>query len=1671
MSIQRVLQGVGWGTAAWLALAGTAQAQQEPFRVITAPWVATRADVPHDAVDQQWHYFQAVGRGGNCANVEYRWDFNGDGTWDSNAGAFANAQNRWNMGPAGGMKYTYPAQAADRLFVARVEGRCGAETDTAEFPIRVRIAPTRAQRLNRSVSNGLWYGHLSLTRDVPNKLTYWTSTPDTALMAQAFMNRGHRTGADPETDPYYEDALWMVNFLLQRFVNIPIVAGNVGGVTPDVNGNGVGLKTDRDNGNYFGGPHLEAISSWGNMDYIAPANAAVAVRGRRLGDVVQDAAEYFMWAQTEILFNGSYAGGWDYSDNSGSADSSQVGWAAVGLFSAQVNGGATVPDWVKARTLGIVAYNDSSRGGNAAYNGSYGYRSCCDAGSSHARSGAMLNALGFALTRNRDNDRVRNTVAFIGNNFDNNTAGDPWGGTHLAAGAPAAANYYALYQITKGMRSFGEPIRLIGNAGIDWYARYSDFLIRTQNANGAWLNDNQWMGAAPIVHALGLLIAIPTIFETPPVAVAEANPVLAGPGDEITFGHALSYAADPSVPLTTFRWNFIDYPLGLDLTGDADFDDPGEHAPEDTNGNGTVTGDEIVWDFETDDPAARPTFTFNPPGLDFGEEVQYRVTLQVVDRLDRKAIDDESVHIRVSIINHPPVALPHPSGDPARAYDVVPGRTYRLDGSQSYDPDSDDLPAAGFAADTITSFGWDTNGDGTFEVSGAEIDFPVPANWEPGENRSIQFKVCDDGQWVGTLDAACPRGDCTLCSERSVRFSVVENGIPLAVATPDIAEMEEGGSVTVSAAESSDPEGGPLTVEWSCDEELTWSVDEAGVLTVGAGELDAPVEGLEFLCFLAVYDDLGAPGYTQVTVRIANASPSIDAVDLPETANEGEPIEFSIAATDAAPADAAALSYGVDCDGDGVLDIIDAIAPVLECSWADEGVFTVTVITVDDDGGVDVQDFVIEVLNVSPQIDEVICPAATEGTPVAINLRVRDPGVLDIIRCALAAPVPTGAGLNDCLVIWTPTYAQAVRGLVDFAVTASDGDDGEGTVRFQCRPQWLDEDGDGLADTWEDQNGVDDPTGDPDGDGLTNQDEFDLGTDPQVFDGATPPILLDPVDGVAVDTTTPPLVLRDARDNNPRGQGLRYEYQLYSDSSLRNRVTVSELIPETPATTAWEVPAGFLVENQTYWWTARATNGLAFGNAPSPESFVINAQNEAPSVPHILRPEDGDTVASRRPTLVVDNGSDADPGDTELTLECEVASDDAFADVALRPGGDQSDEGSTALPLDSDLDEHTEYFARCRTVDPQGLESDWSETVAFTIDTGNLPPTAPVCLQPALDAVVRQLDGIVLVAGDAGDAEGDPLTYRFELSSDPTFPGAGTITSQELPEGAAGETSFAVDATLQDNTFYFYRVRARDGRAAGPSCTSRFRVDLVNEPPSVPTPINPWIDTVSEPNPRFVWAESTDPEDDPITYEVILYSDAERLNEVWRGRTAATLADYEGERLPGGDYWWQVRSEDNIEGHTSEWSRLIHFIVPGSVDPRPDAAPPIPDAFLPPPDAAVVVDAALPPPDGAAKPDVSTEPTPDALEPDALEVDAVEADVLVVERDAAVTPEKDMADPEPDGETEPEPDAELVTEDKQISRSVSGAGCTTAAPGQRGTSAALGLFLAALAVSARRRRR
>ncbi len=1419
---------------ALLSLSTSAAFAQADFEVVSVPWVGTAPEVPHDGVAGEWHYLQATAR--NCDGaIEYRWDFDGNGQYDLD---WAAAPNRWNLGT----QYTYQGLEETRLFIARVEGRCGGAdgpTATADFPIRVHVDPPRGIRVNRSISNALWYGHITLVRDAVTRTARFGAAAgnwaDTALLAQAMMNRGHKQGVDPAVDPYHEDVLWMLHYVLAHYVTLA-APGEQAGEDPDVNGNGIVLEIDEGGvhggANYVGGGCLEAISSWPDHDYMIPDDigAPQNVAGRRLGDVVQDAAEFYMYSQTDIAFEGGIAGGWDYDINSPGIDSSQVGWAAVGLFAARESAGADVPQWITDRLYLGVRYMDYGLATGGDPSGGYGYRTRGDGSyrGNPARSGAMLNALGFATGGDRADPSVLATVDFIARAFDAPPQ-DGFGGEILG-------NFYAMFQVSKGMRSFEPQFELIGEGGVDWYARIADYLIANQEANGRWHSAVRWTNQRDITHSLGLLVLIPTLFEAPPTAVAQATPLSVGPGDEVTFYHGGSYVLDPAAPIVTYRWNFIDYPEGLDLNGDGDFDDAGEHAPEDADGDGAVTGDEIVWEVETDDRDLRPTWSYDVD-IAFGEVERIPVTLQVEDDQGRVDDDRESVVIEISFVNHPPVAIGHPDGGDTIYTGAING-TVRLDSSASFDPDTDDDPAEGFPRDGLTFIGWDLDGDGVFETERETVDFVVPPTWVLGSTRVIQLRVCDDGRWVGVPDAECEGGDCSLCRTTDVRIAVVEPRTDISIGGEDAFVLDEGGVLQLDT--SGTVNTGALDFDlYAFCEDLAVSVSgDGGTLTVDARLTDGLTPAVTHACSLTAVDALGGVETLLFDVTVVNVAPAITTARVEGDPVEGNTVDVRIIADDVA-ADAPVLLYSVDCDGDGDYEVRNTRNNIVQCVLGD-GRYDPVVRVDDQDGGVVTAELPgFDVENVAPSFDPIACPETEEGELVVLQIGVSDPA--DRVFCSLAAPVPDESQIaaGDCTLVWTPTYEQALTGEVDFAIMADDGDGGLSRLDLTCFPTVRDRDGDGLPDSWEERYGtdptVDDCDVDYDNDGMTNCDEFDGGSLPRVYEGPGVPRLIRPVGGVIIDTATPDLVVQNTTET--LGRDLDYVYWLYDSADAIDPIHMSDPVGEGPAQTGYRTPGGLLEENQTYWWTSAATNGLVMGMAPDRARFVVDAIEEPAPAPRIIAPADGGMSPDGIPPVSLTPVVDPDPGDV-LTYECEAATDADFEDVedtAEGPAvGGQVTVVFGAVPGD------TTYWIRCRAVDQDGEPGLWSDPVRYAVDE---PPLAAV--DPPVLTIGEGGDGVVTSASTDPD-EGE-LTYAWSC------PAALDVEA----DGPTLAIAADIDAPAAGRTFQC-RLTVTDAHGARDSTTFVVRVENVAPSAEVVCP-----DT-EEGTPVQILVEGTDPGGDAL---------------------------------------------------------------------------------------------------------------------------------------------------------------------------------------------------------------
>ncbi|MCB0340427.1 MAG: hypothetical protein KDD53_12525, partial [Bdellovibrionales bacterium] len=207
--------------------------------------------------------------------------------------------------------------------------------------------------------------------------------------------------------------------------------------------------------------------------------------------------------------------------------------------------------------------------------------------------------------------------------------------------------------------------------------------------------------------------------------------------------------------------------------------------------------------------------------------------------------------------------------------------------------------------------------------------------------------------------------------------------------------------------------------------------------------------------------------------------------------------------------------------------------------------------------------------------------------------------------------LPAGATFTDHLdgtgvFNWTPAPGQ--EGEYPLTFRASDGalEDTENTLIKVLTNG--DIDSDGLPDDWEQShfgNLNQGPGDDFDGDGLTNQEELDLGTDPTSIGNApSVPTVVQPQLGTEINTLTPTLIVSTAT------HGVEvplYQFEVSEKEDFSSILTSTNDVTETPNETSWTVDQP-LKEDTFYFWRARAVTG-EFPSEWVYGKFFVNVQN------------------------------------------------------------------------------------------------------------------------------------------------------------------------------------------------------------------------------------------------------------------------------------------------------------------------------------------------------------------------------------------------------------------------------------------------------------------------------
>lgn len=547
-----------------------------------------------------------------------------------------------------------------------------------------------------------------------------------------------------------------------------------------------------------------------------------------------------------------------------------------------------------------------------------------------------------------------------------------------------------------------------------------------------------------------------------------------------------------------------------------------------------------------------------------------------------------------------------------------------------------------------------------------------------------------------------------------------------------------------------------------------------------------------------------------------------------------------------------------------------------------------------------------------------------ETNPTTLLVTATDPNGTTPMLTAIA--LPTGAiftdhGNGSGTLSWTPQEGQA--GTHSATFQASDGAlSATVSASIKVNPAW-DTDGDGMDDDWEREFFGDlsrDGTGDLDGDGISDLQEYLDGTDPTHPPKPEDPTIIAP-DDVEVTTLTPALLVSNSV-HSPHFP-VTYEFEVYTDASMAERIANVSGIAEGEETTAWDVKPA-LTDNTWYYWRVRATDGK-YASEWVGSRFFVNLANDPPGEAQVRSPADDAWVDTFTPALSVTNSTDIDGDELRYTFELFADGDLGQPLVAVE-GLTAGSVGYTEWVSGTALDENTYYQWRVTVTDEHDAVTE-GPFARFFVNTANDAPSTPSIQWPAAGSEIGAMS-LDLVVQNANDPEAEPLIYYFEVDTAATFDGPNKRQS--------GPVQPDVDITqwtvpdLQDNTWHYWRAKASDGRAESDWVQGHFFVNTANDPPSVPTPQNPganaWVGTLMPPLSVY---PANDVDGDTLHYEFEVYGSylfGTLANKLASGTTETNYWQVDTALPESSWYYWRARAIDE-HGLEGSWSAPVRFFA------------------------------------------------------------------------------------------------------------------------------------------------
>ncbi len=263
------------------------------------------------------------------------------------------------------------------------------------------------------------------------------------------------------------------------------------------------------------------------------------------------------------------------------------------------------------------------------------------------------------------------------------------------------------------------------------------------------------------------------------------------------------------------------------------------------------------------------------------------------------------------------------------------------------------------------------------------------------------------------------------------------------------------------------------------------------------------------------------------------------------------------------------------------------------------------------------------------------------------------------------------------------------------------------------------------------------------------------------------------------------------------------------------------------------------------------------------------------------------------------------PGWTQTDFEIAVGTDNNWAYAEMWNPAPFVSTNTSVVYAGAALVDGTTYYARVRSK-LNGIWTAWTET-SFRM---NSLPIKPTMATPQNGAVTGQQP--TLYANNSVDSEADPLSYQFEVYTDPNS--QIPLAVSDLVTQEQDSTGWTVNAILPDNAFYFWRVRAWDGYEYSDwSVYNFFAVNSSPEAPSTPTVTAP-VGTnliLYDMLPSFSWTKATDPDPfDEVKYRLELSLNQNFTLVVPFDNLTDTAYFMADSLLFSQRYWWRVKAID-----------------------------------------------------------------------------------------------------------------------------------------------------------------